>query len=532
MEYIFELQNYKIERNKPSLKSNLDNFNINLDSYKLMTNNTYKICNNNKMNNLLLNAKILVGNKEMSGKLEKEYNSLARKNKIHCGLSTSYKFDWNKLKYVRDNHLNQNCNGFIESNYKLLNFMGKICDKYDQLPRNMQHAAPKVRKGVIYTGSEKHFKNIYLSILSHRLIVNSNLPIEVWINYYELGLCLYTLETIDGVRCKVFPEVIHSFRYDMYQLKSMTHSLFFCYFTRSKFYALLFTELTDVLYMDSDALILSDVDEIFNSVEYINTGFILWPDIYGLDCYDSKIKFNSKTRGFTSFPSHILYKHGIGGLSFENSYLYSQEAETGQLVINLNRHKGLIQLCLYYSEIQYLYSLVNGDKDIFRLVFLMMGEPFKFVEYLPDITVANNLKRANFIHYWHYHTLNYQQSTISVRGIVPLDKTMKQVIINRAPFFIHQLKYQDPTALRNVYTMKNGSFCAPTFWPLNIGNWEKIVLPYEKHYEKLVSELYTIVDADWRILTQFSIDRPVRYMQYSYVYSVSLVGWFIDKLLH
>ena len=283
--------------------------------------------------------------------------------------------------------------------------------------------------------------------------------------------------------------------------------------------------------MDSDALILSDIDKIFSSKEYKNTGFILWPDVYGLDCYDSKIKFNSKTRGFTSFPFHILYKHGIGGLSFENSYSYSQEAETGQLVINLNRHKGLIQLCIYYSEIQYLYSLVNGDKDIFRLVFLMMGEPFKFVEYLPDITVTKSFKRANFIHYWHYHTLNYQQSNISVRDIIPLDKTNKQVITNRTPFFIHQLKHSDPTALKNVYTI-NGTFCAPNFWPLNTMNWKRIVLPYEKHYEKLLSELFIIVDADWRILTQFSIDRPVRYLRYSYIYSISLIGWLIDKLLH
>ncbi len=223
MENIFELQKYKIENNKTSLKSNLDNLNIHLDSYKLMTNNTYKTCHNNKINDLILNAKILIENKEMGNKLEKEYNNLAKNNKIHCGLSTSYNFNWNNFEYIRDNHLNQNCNGFIESNYQLLNFMGKICDKYNQIPKNMQYTAPEVRKGVIYTGSEKHFRNIYLSILSHRLIVNSNLPIEVWINYYELGLCSYILENIDGVHCKIFPEVVHSFRYDKKPVKSITY---------------------------------------------------------------------------------------------------------------------------------------------------------------------------------------------------------------------------------------------------------------------------------------------------------------------
>lgn len=92
--------------------------------------------------------------------------------------------------------------------------MGIICDKYKQVPKIIQHVAPVARKGVIYTGAEKHFKSIYQSILSHRLIVYSKLPIEVWINYFELGLCEYIFEKIDGVNCRVFPEAIHSFRYD------------------------------------------------------------------------------------------------------------------------------------------------------------------------------------------------------------------------------------------------------------------------------------------------------------------------------
>lgn len=224
MENVFELQKYKIENNKKSLKSNIDNLNIHLDLHKIMNNSTYTICRDNKINALISNAKNLILNKIMSNKLEKEYNNLVSLKKLHCGLSIHYKFHWDQLNFKREKSLNQNCNGFIESNYQLLKFMGKICDKYKQIPKNIQYKAPEIRKGVIYTGAEKHFKNIYLSILSHRLIVNSKLPIEIWINYYEFNLCKYIFENIDGVNCKVFPEVVYSFRYES---KSHIHHIFY-----------------------------------------------------------------------------------------------------------------------------------------------------------------------------------------------------------------------------------------------------------------------------------------------------------------
>jgi len=283
--------------------------------------------------------------------------------------------------------------------------------------------------------------------------------------------------------------------------------------------------------MDSDTIILSDIDIIFKSSEYNRTGFILWPDMYGSDCYNRNVKFSSKTRGYTSFPLHILYNHSIGGLVHDNSYSYSQEAETGQFVINLNRHKGLVQLCLYYSEIQYLYALVNGDKDIFRLIFLMMGEPFTFVEYIPDISVAKNLKRDSLIHYWHYHEVNYHHSNTSSSNIAAIDKDNMQMVANRTPFFIHQFKFKDPEAIKNVYTIK-GSRCAPTFFPLNLKNWKQVVLPRENYYEKLLRELVVTVDTDWRIITHFSIDRPMPYLRYLCVHSTALIGWFIDKMLN
>ncbi len=285
--------------------------------------------------------------------------------------------------------------------------------------------------------------------------------------------------------------------------------------------------------MDSDTVILSDINVIFNSIEYKKTGYILWPDIHGLECYDSKNQYNSQTRGYTAFPIHILYKHGIGGLSYENSFSYNQEAETGQLVINLNRHKGLIQLCLYYSEIPYLYALGNGDKDIFRLIFLMMGEPFKFMEYLPDVSATytdKEVKRANFIHYWHHHEWKYNYSNFSVGDIIP---NKNEHSLNRTPFFIHQLKYKDSSALKNIYKL-SGSSCYTSFSMTNINNkkWIKIVLPHENHYEKLVNELYIIADTNFRSLTQFSIDRPLRYVRYCYINSVSFIGWFIGNWLH
>jgi hypothetical protein len=94
------------------------------------------------------------------------------------------------------------------------------------------------RRGVVYTGKDEHFHDVFQSIYSLRLM-NVSLPVEVWVNDRDHKLCVSIFTTIrypqgisGGVECYKLPNFVQGFT--------------------SKFYALLYTTLTDVLFMDAD----------------------------------------------------------------------------------------------------------------------------------------------------------------------------------------------------------------------------------------------------------------------------------------
>ena len=258
-----------------------------------------------------------------------------------------------------------------------------------------------IKYGVIMTGTTHHFKYIYQSILAlrnppssgisssssgseagsssrgkneRRAGINStdygwnkHLDVEVWIESKDLKLCeqiflfgesgkalngVHRSGSVDAdvensfvedgsehhsdhtgpigtgsVTCRILPEKIKGFT--------------------SKFYALLGTEFTDVLFLDSDNVMVRDASELFNSYAYKTTGSLVWPDLWGNQCLiDRGIKgsIEKNSYGFTAFHTHVLFKARIGGLHWQNSRVYAQEAEAGQLVFDLRRHGGLLHL--------------------------------------------------------------------------------------------------------------------------------------------------------------------------------------------
>ena len=122
------------------------------------------------------------------------------------------------------------------------------------------------QRGVIFTGKDEHFRDIYQSIYSLRLL-NLTIPVEIWVNQRDYDICqiIFTalsfptiINTVTGssqsgkVSCMKLPNFVHGFT--------------------SKFYALSLTGLTDVLFMDADNIAVSDVNQIFDSVAYQRTG--------------------------------------------------------------------------------------------------------------------------------------------------------------------------------------------------------------------------------------------------------------------
>lgn len=120
------------------------------------------------------------------------------------------------------------------------------------------------QRGVIYTGTVHHFKKIFQSVTALRM-ANTTLPVEVWVNSFLLDPCKQVLETLlVNTRCRQFSNAIKGWA--------------------SKFYALLYTSLDQVLFIDADNVAARDVNEIFDSKPFKDMGAVLWPDLWGYNC--------------------------------------------------------------------------------------------------------------------------------------------------------------------------------------------------------------------------------------------------------
>lgn len=122
--------------------------------------------------------------------------------------------------------------------------------------------------GVIYTGKASHFKKIYQSIIAHRRL-HMNLRIEVWSSIFDSTFCLETIGLLQNVHCLSLPSNSDGFA--------------------SKFYALLLTRMQHVVFMDADNIAVRNIQELFDSLEYKQFGFILWPDLCGHRCKQAKL---------------------------------------------------------------------------------------------------------------------------------------------------------------------------------------------------------------------------------------------------
>jgi hypothetical protein len=283
----------------------------------------------------------------------------------------------------------------------------------------------KPLKGVVYTGRYSHLQQIYQSMLALRML-KTTLPVEVWVSKHDMKYCNAMLSLSTNV-----PDIVLSHNAVCRQLPDIVGVYSY------KFYALLSTAFSDVVYLDADNIPLRNIEEIFESSEYRRTGAILWPDRCGARCL-GVIADN----GYSAFPNHVLYVANIGGLIYDaNNRRYTQEVESGQLALNMRRHGPIVEFGRQLMEDMNFFSrTVRGDKDIWRLAFLMAGEEFHFVDQ--PIGVSYSLRgrqRDCLAQYFGDDTLN--------------------------PIFCHQAKIRDPDSLATILRVpekvrKDKSYCS------------------------------------------------------------------------
>ena len=398
--------------------------------------------------------------------LVQTYQTWQEAGQLHCGMERV------GLGLVDKKHNEQWVEGCVEeilpAKRRLLGFMQELCR--DQAEANTRKAtggggggggvAAAKRRGIIYTGKGEHFKDIFQSILGLRLH-NVTLPVEIWINGRDETVCkaIFHAPGNGGGECKSLPDSVSGFA--------------------SKFYALLSTQLNHVMFIDADNMAARDVNLVFDSPQFAKHGAIIWPDLWGDSC--RVLSSQGQHNGMTGFQTHVLWMAHFGGLAWASDDRNKvQESEAGQIAYDLDRHAGLLELGRKFIEDRrFLKRVVNGDKDIFRLVHMMMGEPFTYAPHFPGYSVADKpgYGRDCLTQYW-----DGAGST--------------------SPMFFHQLKNRDPEAFLQAKRVDPSLRNAPSAC-VDLGRGSgTLPLVVERHADgerlrQWARQLFTDVDSRW-----------------------------------
>lgn len=240
----------------------------------------------------------------------------------------------------------------------------------------------KGSKGVVIIGGGKFSWLAYLALVQLRN-VGSKLPVEIVMpsraDYEkELEFCENTLPEMQA-SCVVLPDtlgeaVMKNRKFASYQFKAL---------------ALVVTSFEHILLLDSDNMIVSNPDEIFESKLYHQYGMITWPDYWKrtisplfYDVAEIEVNENKRVR-YNRFPlynapnvrSNIYTDQEREEVPFHDlqGSIAELSTESGQLIINKHTHGKTILLALYYNfygpNLFYkLFSLGEqgeGDKDTF-----------------------------------------------------------------------------------------------------------------------------------------------------------------------
>jgi hypothetical protein len=122
--------------------------------------------------------------------------------------------------------------------------------------------------------------------------------------------------------------------------------------------ALHYTTFDEVLFLDSDNFIARDLNQLFNSPAFKETGAVFWPDFW---------KAN---------PNNAIYK--ILKLKCIDEF----EQESGQVLLRKSHPMVQMALALAFHMQQdgnFYYKLVWGDKDTFRFSFRAIGADYHMV---------------------------------------------------------------------------------------------------------------------------------------------------------
>ncbi|AAS52702.1 AER018Cp [Eremothecium gossypii ATCC 10895] len=231
--------------------------------------------------------------------------------------------------------------------------------------------------GIVTVGGGK-FSMLALLLIKSLRKVGTSLPVEVLIppgEEEEYDYCSKLLPEV-GAKCIYLkdvlpPAVINNHYFEGYQLKSA---------------AIIASSFKDLLLLDADNIPILNLDDIFQSKPYVEHGLVLWPDFWrrstSPDYYEIarvQVDYNRRVRNhIDNLTPASVYTQNMKDLSSIPMHdmegtLPDPSTESGQLLIDKERHLSTVLLSLYYNvngETWY-YPLFSqgapgeGDKETF-----------------------------------------------------------------------------------------------------------------------------------------------------------------------
>jgi len=217
--------------------------------------------------------------------------------------------------------------------------------------------------GIVMVVYPKMVASAYATLKTLRELFGCRLPIEIWYRPREISAVPAALAPLQGLA-----------RNQTYEGEITFHEIGDAWamgFT-TKIYAIYNSFFDRVLFLDADNVPVRDPSFLFEAPEFVDTGALFWPDFWHPKRTIFNINAHSPLWEMLSMP-------------FPNMF----EQESGQLLIDRRRHTASLELVFFYAFHQpnhfKKFSLVHGDKDLFRLAWMKLDVPFHMILYPPAV---------------------------------------------------------------------------------------------------------------------------------------------------
>lgn len=318
------------------------------------------------------------------------------RNKSSCKLVGNYGLnDVDRFHHL--NHYNlKDCYHLNDEQFNSLHSMHKgYVERIQQFPANLASILSPNGKGIVTVGGGR-YSVLLLTMLETLRQSGTSLPIEVFIPPMDEGDVQFCEDIVTkfNAKCVYFsdilpPNVLENLRIKSYQIKAL---------------ALVMSSYEHVLFIDADNFAMKNVDNVFNSDVYKETGLVVWPDLWKrvtapvyYDIAEIKYDLNTRVRwGFDDLSPVSRYQtirlHPMDSTSRESNVPFHDldgtisdpSTESGQMLINKKKHLDTLLLALYYNIYgpMWYYKIFSqgtageGDKETFISAAHTLNKPY------------------------------------------------------------------------------------------------------------------------------------------------------------